>query len=319
MLCPRADRALLAFEGPDAESFLQGQLSNDLHTLGAVDWQRSTYNSPKGRVLASLLIWRSAAGFLADVCLDIAQNVQRRLSMYILRSKVQARLVTGDYVRIGLGGPGSRDVLRQVGLELPNNEPSVIRGQGFTLSGAEVSAVYVLVLDHDRVELLLENADHAALLRRSLHRLGASFATDDAWRWLNIRSGIVDIEAAIQDQFVAQMLNYELIGAVSFKKGCYPGQEIVARTQYRGQVKRRTFLAHCAAGVELRARDPIYADGPDEQAVGSVLNLAPSPQGGHDLLACMHQDSAKAAALHLNRRDGPEIQILPLPYRIPAA
>jgi folate-binding protein YgfZ len=136
----------------------------------------------------------------------------------------------------------------------------------------------------------------------------------EAWNLLDIRAGIAWITPATQEQFVAQMTNYELIGGVDFKKGCYPGQEIVARTQYLGKLKRRMYHIH--ADGPLAAGDELFSADFEGQASGMVVNSAASPKGGVDALAVIQIDSAANQTLHAKSIDGPALKILNLPYSI---
>ena len=123
------------------------------------------------------------------------------------------------------------------------------------------------------------------------------------------------IVAATQEQFVPQMVNYEALGGVSFQKGCYPGQEIVARSQYLGKLKRRMVLAH--ADTPAAPGDSLYSADLGEQASGTVVNAAPAPDGGYDLLAVAQVESARTQTLHLGRPDGAALTLKPLPYAVP--
>ena len=138
-------------------------------------------------------------------------------------------------------------------------------------------------------------------------------ASEAAWQWLDIRGGIPWITAATQDQFVPQMINLEQLGGVSFAKGCYTGQEVVARAQHLGKVKRRMFVANVAAVAV--AGDALYAEDLGAQAGGSVVNAAPSPDGGSDVLAVVHTESRERSVVHLKAPDGPTLSFLPSPDR----
>jgi folate-binding protein YgfZ len=146
-------------------------------------------------------------------------------------------------------------------------------------------------------------------LSAKLKRVGAP-----AWQWLDVRRGIPWITAATQDRFLPQMANLELIGGVSFSKGCYTGQEIVARTQHRGKVKRRMFLAN--VGAAAAPGDELVAEDLGDQAGGTVVNAAPSPDGGCDVLAVTQIGSRERSTVHLKSRDGPVLRFLPLPYPV---
>jgi len=134
------------------------------------------------------------------------------------------------------------------------------------------------------------------------------------WRWLDIRNGLPWITASTQDELVPQMANLERIGGVSFDKGCYTGQEVVARSQHLGKLKRRMFLANVAERAQ--AGDKLYGEDLGDQASGVVVNAESSPDGGTDLLAVVQTASREASTVHLSSLDGPELRFLPLPYSL---
>jgi folate-binding protein YgfZ len=318
VLCDLSGYGLLQVEGEDAEAFLHGQLSSDVCSLPPDRCQLATYNSPKGRVLAALLLWRSEHGFLVQLPSALAEPIRRRLAMFVLRSKVRIALAGDRWVRIGVGGPDAERVLHGAGIAMPQETLGVLHGQRLDRAEPPLAIDAILRLAGQRWELLLSDEEAAIGLWRRLQEHGAQPARFDAWRWLTLKAGIAELGTESQDQFVAQMLNYELVGAISFTKGCYPGQEIIARTQYRGTIKRRTRLAHVDTADVPSPGTAIVSEAGDGQAVGAVVNAAPAPDGGFDLLASVHLELA-AGNLHLGDRDGPVVDLLPLPYPIPEA
>jgi folate-binding protein YgfZ len=310
-LCDLAGYSLIAVTGADAESFLHAQLSSDVRALGRDRCQLSTYNSPKGRVLATLLLWRGADGFLLQAPAAIAEGLVKRLALFVLRAKVSIALTGERWICIGLAGEGAERVLTQADMVAPADDLGVA-----AVTGAAPG--WVLRLPGKRWELVVEGAGHAIEIWQRLRKAGAVPAEESFWRWHGIRSGIADIVPQTQDQFVPQMLNYELLGAVSFTKGCYPGQEIVARTQYRGEIKRRTWLLH-GGRPDLPAAGQAIFGTQSDQAAGTVLAAAPAPQGGFDALACMHTELAAAGELRLGSHAGAALTRLALPYVIPAS
>lgn len=294
---------VLQFSGEDAESFLQGQLSCD---VGSIQSSRSTqgaYCSPKGRMLANFLLWREEAGFAMALSRDILGAVHRRLSMFVLRSKSKISDVSGSMALLGLAGPGADDALRGILGGLPGRSGEIVRVYGLGTA---------IRLTDGR--LILASAPPVAASTRQ--QLDGTFRDVGAqvWRWLDIRSGLPLITAPTQDQLVPQMANLELLGAVSFDKGCYTGQEIVARTQHLGKVKRRMFLANVAAAAG--AGDPLYSEDLGDQASGLVVNAEPSPDGGHDLLAVVQTTSHDRSVVHLKSLSGPVLHFHELPYAI---
>ena len=305
VVCDLEPLHLLTVSGPDATAFLQGQLSCDVTTLEAGAARLGTFNSPKGRVLANFVLWRDSAfdGYTVLLAGDIAEAVAKRLRMYVLRSKVTIADVSDATQRIGIGGPNASAALRTAVDAVP--------------AQFEVRAVGNMSL------IGLPGPRFIALAPKADAGLVAAFATDatpasfDVWRWLTIRSGMPVITAATQDAFVAQAANLDILGGIDFQKGCYTGQEIIARTQYLGRLKERTYLFHVDA-ADVAAGQKIFSSAFEGQASGTVINAAPAPGGGSDLLAVLQIAAAERGDARLFAPDGPPLVPLPLPYEIPA-
>ena len=300
--------AVLAIAGADAAAFLHGQLSSDVKALAADACQYTSYNSPKGRMLANFVLWRAGAGaddgFRALLPADIADAVRRRLAMFVLRSKVAIGDVSTDWARFGVGGSAATGALQAALGVAP--EP---------LALARTPSATILGLPGPRFVVLAASADaegvYAALER---HAKPAGFAL---WQWLTIRAGVPVVTAATQDQFVAQSANWDVLGGVNFRKGCYPGQEIIARSQYLGRLKERLYAFHAeAADVGPGAR--LYSPAFEGQPCGTVVNAAPAPEGGSDLLAVLQQAAVASGDVRLGAPDGPPLGPVPLPYAVPS-
>ena len=304
LVCDLSPLSLLAIDGADATAFLQGQLSNDVNALAPGRAHYTSYNSPKGRMLANFVLWRDGAGYRALLPGDVAESVRKRLAMYVLRSKVTLADVSAASSRFGVGGPGAPEALAAALGVVP--EPFVV---------APAGDATVLALPGPRFVVIVAAA--AAEATRSVLLRHAALAPYDTWRWLTIRAGVPIVTAATQDQFVAQTANWELLGGVSFQKGCYTGQEIIARTQHLGRLKERTFAFHVdAADVVAGAR--LYSTVFGEQACGTIVDAAPAPGGGTDLLAVVQTAATEAGEVRLGSPDGPLLAPLPLPYALPA-
>lgn len=258
-LCDLSGYALCSAVGPDAESFLQGQLSNDVQALKPGRAQLAAYNTPKGRMLASLLLWRIPEGFLLQVPGSIAAGLIKRLSMFVLRAKVKLADAGAQYVRIGIGGPRAARLLADRGMPAPDHDYDLLPAATDATAGTR----QILRLPGRRYELLYANLD-AARHDWSILAAGATVSSAAPWRWLGVRSGIADIEADTQDKYVPQMLNLELIGGVSFTKGCYPGQELVERMDARQAAARRHL---------------VVVDVPVEATVGDTVGRHASEHG----------------------------------------
>ena len=294
---PLTGLACLQFTGVDAESFLHGQLSCDVRTLHVGAASYGSYCTPQGRMLATFLLIRTVDAYLMLLPGDIAEATQKRLSMFILRSKV--KLARADWVVFGIQG----------------NAATAPLGDAALMSQPDADGGWTLRLDAHR-SLLLVPASHA-IARWEALRSAYRPAGSPVWEWLDIRAGIPWIGPATREEFIPQMVNLDLVGGVSFSKGCYPGQEVVARTQFRGQVKRRMYLAHVDAAARPRAGDALYSDDLGDQASGKIVAAQPAPQGGYDLLAVATVSSREQSVIRLKAPDGPALDFQPLPYAFP--
>ncbi|MBT9566748.1 MAG: folate-binding protein YgfZ [Thiobacillus sp.] len=294
---------VIACRGDDTATFLQGQLTNDVRALHADGAQWSGYCSPKGRLLGNFLTWRQGEDYCLQLSGDILASVQKRLSMFIMRAKVQARDASDETVRMVVAGAAAAAAVKTAMGAVPDASMRSV--------ASEVGHVIRVGDDKFVLSVVPERAEAVWMsLRQTATPVGAP-----VWDWLRLNAGIPMIVAATQEQFVPQMVNLEVIGGVSFQKGCYPGQEIVARSQYLGKLKRRMFLAH--VDVEAAPGDSLFSADFDGQATGTVVNAAPAPSGGFDVLAVAQVESAASHTLHLKTADGAALVLKPLPYAMP--
>jgi len=294
---------LIGFSGEEAQTFLHGQITNDLRGLRESAAVFAGYLSPKGRMLANFLVMKRGDDILVMLPASLREAIQKRLTMFILRAKAKTRDASGEWVRLGLAGPGAAELAKNtLGTALPEG----IMGMAHT------DSAFILRLGDDRFDLFV--APEAAPDLWNKLAAGARPVGMPAWDWLLINAGIPAVVPATQDHFVPQMANMEILGGVSFSKGCYPGQEIVARSQYLGKVKRRLFLAHVDAPAQ--PGDELYAPEPTDQACGLVANAAPAPGGGWDVLVVALAPSVEAGEVRLKARDGASLAFRPLPYLV---
>lgn len=301
-------QALLRFDGPDARTFLQGQLTSDIDALMPAISQYSGYCTPKGRLLASLLIWRRDDAYYLMLPRDIAESIRKRLSMYILRAKVKAADVTGAHALFGVCGDGAAAAVASVA----GSAPAAVHGV------AHAATCTMLMLPAHRY-LIVTDVANTSVIETALQQSGA--ATDNAlWLQLDIEAGIPTIVAATQEQFVPQTINYDAIGAVSFSKGCYPGQEIVARTHYLGKLKQRMVRARIISTDTPRPGDKLYSAAFGDQASGMIVSAATSGADTHDVLATVQTsdiDASSNADIRWKSPDGPRLAMSALPYVLP--
>jgi folate-binding protein YgfZ len=215
--------------------------------------------------------------------------------MFVLRSKVTITDRSGFQELIGLAGPQAATVLQTVNLPVPATP----------LSSSTFAAGVVISLDAGRFEVVVDSRAAPSLwqeLRSHARPVGTT-----AWQWLDIRAGVPLITARTKEEFVPQLANFEQLGGVSFHTGCYPGQEIIARTQYLGKVKRHLYRVHSAS--PLAAGNAIYSPANPEHPCGMVANGAPAPEGGYDALAIVQENFVAAEDLELSSPGGPRVRV----------
>ncbi len=305
IVAPLTHLGMIVCSGMEAQAFLQGQLSNDVTRLTPRISEYAAYCSPKGRMLANFLLWREGESYCLALARSLAPSILKRLAMYVLRAKARLTDATESRVILGLSGKAAASALQPYFPELPREAHQVVQHPANGTLIALPGARFQLIADSEAAMRLWPQ------LSATLTPVGAG-----CWEWLEIKNGIPWITPATQEQFVPQMANMELIGAVNFQKGCYPGQEIVARTQYLGQLKRRMWLAHTAGNVSPQPGDALYSNTLEGQASGMVVNAQAAPGGGHDLLAVMQISSVGEGVVHLKSADGPTLSIEPLPYPV---
>lgn len=298
--------ALFRVGGRDGATFLNGQLTNDIQHLDATHSQLSAWCSPKGRVLALFRVTELDHSYLLQLPAALRDDVIKRLRMYVLRAKVEIETVDDALVHFGVAGPDIPARLRDTIGQVPTEANRVCASNGL-----------VCVRLHGTIPRfeIIGPPETARALWSEL-TTHATHAGAGAWDWLDIVAGVPTVLPQTSDAFVPQMANLDLIDAISFDKGCYTGQEIVARVHYRGRVKQRMYRAHVHGIDTPQPGDSIFAPGV-ETTTGTVVVAAASPDQGHELLAVIHSDSVARGEMHLHRMDGPPVTIEPLPYPLP--
>ena len=304
-IAPLTHLGLIAATGDDAATFLHNQLTNDVETLGDAQARLAGYCTPKGRLLATMLMWKSAQAIYLQLPREIQPAVQKRLQMFILRAKARLADAGDSVVALGLAGRKSVEALAPWFPDIPTVPYGVVHADAGTL---------IRLADADeapRFQWLAEPAtamDAWPQLVQTLQPVGAS-----AWRLLDIRAAIPLVVQATQEQFVPQMINFEVLGGVNFRKGCYPGQEIVARSQYLGKLKRRMLPAIVQAADVLPGME-VYASTDPEQPCGQIVNAEPSGEQTHCLVELKTAVLDEGAQIRLGSASGPLLQIGALPY-----
>lgn len=306
-VAPLTHLGLISASGDDAASFLHNQLTNDVEHLDTAQARLAGYCTPKGRLLATMLIWKSPEAIFLQLPREIQAAVQKRLQMFVLRAKVKLADATGDTVALGLAGPAAAAALAPWFPQAPATPYAVVHGAAGTLirlQEADGAPRFLWLAAPDMAQQAWPT------LVDTLQPAGAA-----AWRLLDIHAAIPTVVQATQEQFVPQMINFEVLGGVNFRKGCYPGQEIVARSQYLGRLKRRMMPAlvdqpGVAAGTE------VYASTDAAQPCGQIVNAETSGGQSHCLVELKTAVLEDGASIHLGAADGPLLQIAALPYEL---
>lgn len=298
------DIGTISVEGEDACSFLHAQLTQDLQQLPASRWTRAAWCNAKGRVLALFHVVPQPGGFLLLLPRVLLEPMLKRLRMFVLRSQVTLTDVTDSHVIAGLSGPEASDMLRAINCSVP-------------ATGALTCTppLTVLALGGEPQRFILISPDEVMMDAWQRLTDTATPCGAHAWNLLDILNGEPSVVPETQERFVPQMLNLHWLSGVSFRKGCYPGQEVVARMQYLGRLKQRLYLAEIDQAATPAAGAPVYADG-SNQAAGTVVNASPHPHGGQVLLAVLRIDAAETAVLRLEPSQGAPLHLLELPYSI---
>ena len=292
VVVPLTHLGLIEATGDEAKAFLHSQFTSDINHLADGQAQHAGWCSAKGRMQASFVVWRHGERYLLALAADLQDATQKRLQMFVLRAKVKLAAQTDSTVMLGLSGPQATEALADAGLPCPTD----------AMSAAETNGCAVIRLDASRFMIVAPESAMAALWQKL--SVKARPAGLPAWRWLDIQSAFPLVTLATKEEFVPQMADFEKIGGVSFHKGCYPGQEIVARTQYLGKVKRHLFRLSSAQA--LKAGDVLHSPDNPDQSCGMVMTAAPSPAGGYEALAVVQSNFA--GNVRLGSLEGPSVQ-----------
>ncbi|MDD2917939.1 folate-binding protein [Rhodoferax sp.] len=296
-VAPLTHSGLIRAQGEDAAKFLHGQLTSDFSLLGLSEARLAGFCNAKGRLQASFIGFkRSHADILLLCNPDLLAVTLKRLSMFVLRAKVKLLDASADFVVYGLAGSAVFEATKDIadykstvwaktdvaGISLVNLYPAdgVVRALWVAPAGTPAPAGAVM--------------------------------TTEQWAWGEVRSGIATVTQPIFEALVPQMLNYESVGGVNFKKGCYPGQEVVARSQFRGTLKRRAYLAHSEAS--LKAGDELFAPDDASQPCGLVVQAAAAPGGGFDAIVSMQISAFETGGVRALQADGPLLALSAAPY-----
>ncbi|MBL4622354.1 MAG: folate-binding protein YgfZ [Immundisolibacteraceae bacterium] len=300
---------ILNITGEDAASFLQSQLTNDANQLSKDSGQISGYCNHKGRLLGLFQLIATDTGFLAITPSEVLESLTKRLQMFVMRSSVTLKNLTESDGVASIWGDDAASWLAGRGFQAGAEHYSCRQSTKFPLvtlvrQPGDTDSFLLLGPKQQLAEFFLESTEKAP-----------AFSHENDWKLETINNGQPTVVTATSDAFIPQMINLDLINGVSFQKGCYPGQEIVARTRYLGKLKKRMMLFEIDADNSEPvpvAGDPIMAEG-NEQSVGTVVD-ASILSGGHYRLLAVIRLAALEKPLSVN---GLELSLLELPYAFP--
>jgi len=298
---------VIRVSGSNKLEFLQGQLTNDINKVSENHSQLSSYCSPKGRMLASFRVLQFGEDLLMLLPMELLEATLKRLSMFVLRADVQLADASDELIRIELSGDCASDLLP---IDPPEADNGVVSHDDYTIVRLPGDRPRFLVIsDCECIQALWEEAGQVA-----------TATSRESWALLDVRAGVPTVYESTKEAFVPQMANLQLIDGVSFSKGCYTGQEVVARMQYLGKLKRRMYRARIDADqAPTPGSDLFSASDASGQGSGKVVDAAASPDGGYEVLVVTPISCAEADDLQLGDADGPALQMLDMPYAFEVA
>jgi tRNA-modifying protein YgfZ len=304
--------AVIRVRGADAGTFLQGQLTQDVLLMKTTEARLAAWCSAKGRMLATFTVAKlSNEEFLLILSRDLMATTLKRLKMFVLRAKCELTDATAELRVLGLAGAEASSAMDTMNL---------IAAQAYSMPASGLKDSEIIIALHAAT---LAGQSVARALRLRMNTPPAPINTHNmqniaTWNALEISSGIARLSAAVSEAFVPQMLNYESVGGVNFKKGCYPGQEVVARSQFRGTLKRRGYIV--TSQQPLHAGQEVFDGREPEQPCGQIAQAAKHPLGGYIAIVSMQIAAQDSPELHAGSPDGEPkgalLQLQSLPYEL---
>jgi len=310
--CHLSQYGLIVIAGPDAASFMQGQFTNDVMMVDSEHAQLNAFCNNKGRMISNFTLFQYQQNYFISIHKSLIDTTIEHLQRYILRAQVGIQDVTEQLVPMGISGKVAEQKLAEMmqasaGTTLTNSQHSVSSNDNY---------IAIKTADEMHRYLVFSEMEKAQKLWSSLND-NVTTVHNSAWEYLNIQAGLPVISQNTQEEFVPQMANMELLNAVNFKKGCYTGQEIVARMHYLGKLKKRMYKVHIATDEHSQtpqAGDKVFAENARAgQNTGMLISAQPSPNGGYDALSVLQIADAQSA-LTLLDENGSAITVKPLPY-----
>ncbi|WP_455375514.1 CAF17-like 4Fe-4S cluster assembly/insertion protein YgfZ [Kaarinaea lacus] len=307
ILCDLSHLGFISASGEEAESFLQNQLSNDIKKVNESHSQLNTYCTAKGRALSLFRTFKRDNDYYLQLPVDRIEATLKRLRMFVLMTKVTLEDASDKLVAFGIAGPNAQTLLASIVNRVPTED-----NQCFY----DTELLACKIPGKVNRYMILANTDKAIDAWKKLAP-DCKPCGHAAWTYLDIHAGLPQIYEANAEAFVPQMLNLHNLDGISFQKGCYPGQEVVARMHFLGKLKRRMYLAHVDSDTPPAVGDFVFAKDDDtKEGIGKVVDSQTNPEGGYDLLTVLQIASAEQGPLFLNSATGSELKLLELPYTV---
>lgn len=292
--------------GDDVTDFFQGQLTNDFKAITDNEGQLSAYCNPKGRILANFRIFKRENHYFLRLRKDTLEATVKRLRMYVMRSKVELRDSSDALIRIGIAGSNAARRLSDLFKVIPDKADAFINENDITLIKLPGK------LPQFEAHGPLQNIkDLWKALKSDAVPVG-----ENSWNILTIRAGIPEIVNDTIEEFVPQMVNLQAINSLSFTKGCYPGQEVVARMHYLGKIKRRLYTGMAETSTLPRPGQAVFTSNAEEEKAGQIVSASWSGENKAEFLAVLQIAKAEQGHLHIESTSGPEISLGELPYSL---
>jgi len=305
-LCDLSNLGLIKASGEDVQIFLHGQFTNDLNQVTPNTSQLSSYCNPKGRMLSIFRVFMQDDDYFLLMRRDVIEPVLKRLTMFKLMAKVELTDVSDELVIFGIAGPNADSILKENNLPVPDE---------IDLSIQENKVTIIRIQSESSRLIFISSPENAATIWKLLSNI-LTKSTSNVWNLHDICNGVAQVTAETSEAFIPQMVNLELIGGVNFQKGCYPGQEIVARTHYLGKPNRRMYRISIDTNTCPLPGTNIFSAKDGEQPVGKIVSAQNSSHDSCDALAVLRTEKENDDELHLESLTGPKVTTLKLPYSL---
>jgi len=311
VIASQAHQGLIKVSGEEAFDFLQGQLTNDLKEVTQEKAQLSGYCNPQGQLLALFLVFKINDDFYLSYDYRLKETLLKRLQMFVMRSKVTLESVSNTLIHIGFSGEfADLDIQRLLETKVKTDyETAQLNQENITATLVKVPG------PHHRYEIFAD-ANSMIELWKTL-RINSDVTNNLDWKLLDIVYGIPSVNDITQNQFIAQFLNLDKLNGINFKKGCFPGQEVIARTHYRGKVTKRMLRFHCQALLDLKSGDHwVITDEQNQQFKLTIIESHPDIFEGTLCLAVATLKAIEQAQGQLKTLEGAGVTLEPLAYEI---